>query len=68
MPEFPEVCIAGWSGTIVEAGAGDAPQLIIEWDAASMARMPAAYQQHCEAQGLYSGMACLQFADVEIAE
>lgn len=68
MPEFPGVSIAGWSGTIVEASAGDTPQLIIEWDATSMAKMPAEYQQHCESQGLYSGMACLQFADVEVAE
>jgi hypothetical protein len=33
-----------------------------------MTKMPAEYQQHCESQGLYSGMACLQFADVEIPE
>ena len=68
MPEFPSVSIAGWTGMVVEAGAGDAPQLIIEWDATSMARMPGEYQQHCESQGLYAGMACLPFADVEIAE
>lgn len=68
MPEFPGVSIAGWTGSIVEAGAGDAPTLIIEWDSASMAKMPAEYQQHCESQGLYSGMACLQFGDVEISE
>lgn len=66
MPEFAEVSIAGWTGTIVESGAGDAPQLIIEWDAASMAKMPESYNAHCDAQGLYSGMACLPFDQVEI--
>ncbi len=65
---IPSVSIAGWTGSIVEAGAGDAPSLIVEWDADSMAKMPAEYQQHCESQGLYSGMACLQFADVDIPE
>ena len=68
MPEFAEVSIAGWTGMIVEAGAGEAPPLIVEWDAASMAKMPASYQTHCEAQGLYAGMACLPFDQVEIAE
>lgn len=68
MPEFPNVSIAGWTGTIVEAGAGEAPQLIIEWDAATMSRMPEDYQKHCETQGLYAGMACIPFGDVEIPE
>ena len=68
MPEYAEVDIAGWTGTIVESGAGEAPQLIIEWDADSMAKMPAAYQAHCDTAGLYAGMACLPLAQVEIAE
>lgn len=66
MPEFSTISISGWTGTIVEAGAGDAPQLIVEWDAATMSQMPQEYQQHCEAQGLYSGMACLPFGDVDV--
>ncbi len=65
MPEFADVSIAGWTGTVVEAGAGEAPQLIVEWDAASMAKMPESYQKHCDEQGLYSGMACLPFDQVE---
>ncbi len=66
MPEFAQVSIAGWTGTIVEAGAGDAPQLIIEWDAAALAQMPAEYRTHCDRQGLYAGMASLPFEQVEI--
>ncbi|RLS53690.1 MAG: hypothetical protein DWH91_13940 [Planctomycetota bacterium] len=66
MPEFESIAIQGWTGTIVEAGAGEAPQLIVEWDADSMAKMPSSYQTHCDSQGLYAGMACLPFADVEI--
>ena len=65
MPEFDEVSIAGWTGTIVESGAGETPQLIIEWDVDSLAKMPASYQEHCDSQGLYAGMACLPFAAVE---
>ena len=66
MPEFAEVSIAGWTGTIVESGAGDTPPLIVEWDSASLAKLPARYQEHCDSQGLYSGMACLPFDQVEI--
>ena len=66
MPEYAQVSIAGWTGTLVEAGAGEAPQLIVEWDAASMAMMPAEYRAHCDAQGLYAGMACLHLAPVKV--
>ena len=66
MPEFAALSIAGWTGTIVEAGSGEAPQRIIEWDAASMAKLPTESQVHCAAQGLDAGMACLPLAPVEI--
>lgn len=65
MPEFAEVSIAGWTGTVVESGAGESPPLIVEWDAASMAKLPVSYQEHCDSQRLYAGMACLPFDQVE---
>lgn len=65
MPEFAEVSIAGWTGTVVESGAGESPQLIVEWDAASIAKLTASYQEHCDSQGLYAGMVCLAFDQVE---
>ncbi len=65
MPESDSVGIAAWTGTVVEAGAGETPQLIIEWDAASIANIPETYQAHCDAHGLFAGMACLTFTDVE---
>lgn len=68
MPEFAEVSIAAWTGMIVESGTGATPQLIIEWDGASMAKMPASYQAHCEAQGLYAGMVCLPFEQVDVID
>jgi hypothetical protein len=66
MPEFASISIAGWTGTVFESGTGESPQLIIEWDAASMAKLPTEYQTHCDTQGLYAGMACLTLAQVEI--
>ena len=65
MAEFAEVSVAGWTGTVVESGAGEAPMLIVEWDAASMAKLPALYPAHCDSQGLYAGRACLPCDQVE---
>jgi len=39
--------------------------LIVEWDAASMAKLPALYPAHCDSQGLYAGRACLPCDQVE---
>ncbi len=66
-PEFPEVSLAGWTGAVVETS-GKPPdlKLIIEWDADTMAKMPADYVTRCEAQQLYYSMACLALADVDL--
>lgn len=65
-PEFPEIPLSGWTGLVVEAqGKPPAVQVIIEWDDATMAAMPADYVSRCEAQQLYYKMACLNEADVE---
>lgn len=65
-PEFPEISIAGWAGSVVETS-GKPPQLfyIVEWDQATMDAMPAEYVQQCEAQQLYYRMASLPEAAVE---
>lgn len=66
--EFPEVSIAGWSGSVVEtSGKSPALKLIIEWDEATLAAMPADYVSRCEAQQLFYRMAYLDAADVEVA-
>lgn len=65
MPEFPDVDISGWTGTVSESqGRGADVRYIVEWDAATLGRMPEAYAAHCEQQGLYAGMACLSGKDL----
>ncbi len=67
-PEFAEVSISGWTGTVVEtSGKPPAVKVILEWDAETMANMPADYVARCEQQQLYYQMACLGEADVEPA-
>ena len=66
-PEFPEISLAGWTGTIVEtSGKPPAHSVIIEWDAATLASMPAEYLSKCESQQLYHIMASLVGDAVEL--
>ena len=65
-PEMPAVSIGGWTGTIVELSGPKAnPKFIIEWDDATIARIPEAYRASCEQQGLLFSMACLTRDDLE---
>lgn len=66
-PDFPEVSFAGWTGTVVEVS-GKAPdvKIVLEWDAQTMAQMPAEYVSRCEAQQLYYSMACLPLTNVDL--
>ena len=69
MPEFPDVDISGWTGSVAESqGRGADVKYIVEWDAATLVRMPESYRQHCESHGLYAGMACLPGQEVAPAE
>lgn len=59
-PEFPEITLEGWSGTVCEvSGKGDAIRYVIEWDQTTLSAMPAEYLQKCEQDGLFHAMACL---------
>jgi len=69
MPEFPDVDISGWTGSVSDSqGRGPDVKYFIEWDAATLARIPESYRLHCESQGLFHGMVCLKGADIEAAE
>ncbi len=69
MPEFDDVDISGWTGAVAESqGRGADIKYIVEWDAHSMDRMPESYRQHCEANGLFAGMACLPGSDVSAVD
>ena len=65
-PEFPEISLAGWTGTVVEtSGKPPEQKVIIEWDAATIAAMPGTYVSKCESGQLYHIMASLGSDDVE---
>jgi hypothetical protein len=61
LPEFPQLLIGGWEGTVVEClGRGADQQCIVEWDDSAVAAMPSEHRALCEEQGLYYRMACLR--------
>jgi hypothetical protein len=69
MPEFPDVDISGWTGTVSDSqGRGADVKYFIEWDACTLARIPDAYRRHCEDHGLFHGMVCLKGAEIEPAD
>ncbi len=53
-PEFPDISLAGWTGTVVEtSGKPPDQKVIIEWDAATIDSMPKDYVTKCESGKLY---------------
>jgi hypothetical protein len=59
-PEFADISIAGWTGTVHEVtGKASPTNCILEWDSDTLAKMPADYVTRCEQGGLYHLMACL---------
>jgi hypothetical protein len=67
-PDFPDVSFAGWTGSVVEvSGKPPSEKFIVEWDAPTIAGMPADYVSRCEAQMLFHAMACLAAGDLELA-
>ena len=65
-PDLSEFKIEGWTGTIAElTGKKANRKYIIQWDAATVEQMPAAYLEQCERKQLYHLMACLTADDIE---
>jgi hypothetical protein len=68
-PDFPGVALGGWTGTVREIDAASQPPLVlIEWDAATLARMDTGYRDLCENEDLEIETMWLGLADVEPAD
>ena len=69
LPESPAVACGGWTGSLVDTSGGkDNPQYIVEWDQATMQRIPHSYLEECEAKQLLSTMACMPAETVEFVD
>ncbi len=68
-PEFPDVSCAGWTGVVVELiGKKADPQFVVEWDEATLSRLPPSYKDQCEERNLTYSFSCFSAADMEPAE
>lgn len=68
-PEFPDVLLSGWSGTVEEVAAKkDPPSYLVEWDERTLASLPASYLERCEQQGLYHKMIWMDEPNLEPRE
>lgn len=66
IPEFPDVEAGGWTAMVVETkGKGADMKCIVEWDDATISRIPQSYKDHCEKIGLYYMMACFAMTDID---
>ncbi|MBW3541876.1 MAG: hypothetical protein KY476_16530 [Planctomycetes bacterium] len=65
-PEFPEIDCGGWTGRVSELiGAKTDPKYVVEWDHATLARLPKGYEARCEEKGLYYRMSCFAPDELE---
>jgi len=67
-PEFPDISLGGWIGTVAEvSGKAEPFSYVLEWTDATLQNMPPDYVQKCEQEGLYHAMACLSEDALESA-
>lgn len=65
-PNFPDIPIGGWSGTITEVEEGPGPATyLIEWDQCTLDAMHPIYRNRCERDGLERESMWLGEEDIE---
>src|SRR5260221_12071168 len=56
VPDFPDIPLGGWSGTIIDVQERQHPPIyLIEWDERTRAAMHPVFRRRCERDGLESG-------------
>jgi Calcium binding len=64
-PDFPDIPLGGWSGTITEVGTKPPVMFLIEWDRRTLAQMHPVYRKRCERDGLEFEAMWLGEEDIE---
>ena len=64
-PDFSDIPLGGWSGTITEVGAKPPVTYLIEWDRRTLDRMHPIYRKRCERDGLECESMWLGGEDIE---
>ncbi len=65
-PDFPDIPLGGWTGTVLEAANADEGQTyLVEWDETSLRQMHPVYRRRCERDGLEVENAWVSEADLD---
>jgi hypothetical protein len=66
VPEFPDIPLGGWSGTIMERDASlSPPDYLVEWDRYTLEQMHPVYHKRCQRDGLELESMWLDEDDIE---
>ena len=66
-PDYPDIPLGGWTGTVVEMSEGDDGRTYhVEWDADAVRQMHPTYRHRCERDGLEIETAWLDETDLEL--
>jgi hypothetical protein len=66
-PDFPDVPLGGWAGTVIEQEDGDGgPLFLVEWDEATLRQMHPVFRHRCERDGLEVERTWLNAADLDL--
>ena len=64
-PDFPDIPLGGWSGTITEVDAKPPVTFLIKWDKRTLGGMHSVYRKRCERDGLEMESMWLGEEDIE---
>lgn len=66
MPEFPEISIGGWTGTVLESrGRGDGLKYIVEWSEETQKIIPNEFRDAADLQQVATELACVPASAIE---
>ncbi len=65
-PDFPDIPLGGWAGTVAEVSDdGKSHRYLIEWNQFTLDNMPSIFRKRCERDGLDEESSCLGEEDFE---
>lgn len=65
-PDYDDLTIGGWLGTIAELSNGKSPTFLVRWSEATLKEQNSIYRRRCERDGFNSEEMWLEAADLEL--
>ena len=64
-PDYDDLTIGGWAGTIAEAYNVTPPTFLVRWSKETLKNQSSVYRKRCERDGFHCNEMCLQESDLE---